>query len=50
MWVLERLRDPAVKQGFTPTQVPDGVLYLGQRNLTLAGLLLIAPHPDPAYE
>lgn len=49
-WLLERLRHPAIRQSFPPTQIPGGVFYLGQRNLTLAGLLLIDPQPDPAYE
>ena len=49
-WVLERLWDPAITAGYSPTQVPYGVFYLGQRNLILAGLRLIDPTPDPADE
>jgi hypothetical protein len=39
-WVLERLRDPAVKQGFSATQVSDAVFYLGERNLTQSAFSL----------
>lgn len=49
-WLLERLNQPAATQGFVSTQVPYGVFYLGERNLTLAGLMLIDPDPDPDYE
>jgi len=49
-WILERLTLPQARQGFAHTQVPYGVFYLGERNLTLAGLMLIDPHPDPDYE
>lgn len=49
-WILERLDHPAARQGFVPTQIPYGVFYLGERNLTLAGLMLIDPHPNPGYE
>jgi hypothetical protein len=49
-WILERLEHPAAQQGFVPTQVPYGVFYLGERNLTLAGLMLIDPNPDAGFE
>lgn len=49
-WILERLDHPATRYGFGSTQVPYGVFYLGERNLTLAGLMLIDPTPDASYE
>jgi hypothetical protein len=49
-WILDRLNHPAAQLGFVSTQVPYGVFYLGERNLTLAGLMLIDADPNPDYE
>jgi hypothetical protein len=49
-WILERLNVPGIKDSYAHTQVPHGVLYLGERNLTLAGLALIAPALDAQHE
>ena len=49
-WILEQLKRPEATRGFLPTQVPYGVFYLGERNLTLAGLRLIDPDPDDKDE
>ncbi len=49
-WVLERLNIPEAKGSYPHTQVPHGVLYLGERNLTLAGLALIDPALDAERE
>ena len=53
-WILERLDDDTLRAKYVDTpppgggarrSVPHGVYYFGQRNLTLAGLLLIDPAP-----
>jgi hypothetical protein len=49
-WILERLTRPEATRGFAPTQVPYGVFYLGERNLTLAGLMLIDDTPSAERE
>jgi hypothetical protein len=49
-WILEQLERPEAMQDFADTQVPHDVFYLGERNLTLAGLMLIGPDPNPDYE
>ncbi len=49
-WILERLNIPEAKGSYPHTQVPHGVLYLGERNLTLAGLALIDPALDAELE
>jgi len=49
-WILDRLAHPAATRGLAHTEVPHGVFYASERNLTLAGLVLVDPNPDPAYE
>lgn len=49
-WILERLTRPEATRYFAPTQVPYGVFYLGERNLTLAGLMLIDDDPSAEHE
>lgn len=45
-WILEQLEDPSLADHYLDTQVPHGVYLLGERNLTLGGLMLIDPDPD----
>ncbi|MDH5506603.1 MAG: hypothetical protein OEZ02_05240 [Anaerolineae bacterium] len=49
-WVLRRLESPEIAGKYKDTQVPHGVYYLGERNLTLAGLMLIDPNPKAKYK